>query len=121
MAMVVLSAAAGGVLLPSMYAANVQREAQYRTLAAKLASDKLEQILNTPYTNIYSTYNGTVENQGAVKNAVGIPFTAHIYSGFSRRVNCQTATVAGVDMLWITVTVAHSGNDMVRLSTLIGP
>lgn len=121
MAMVVLTAAAGGILLPAMYAANVQREAQYRTIAAKLASDKLEQILNTPYDDIFATYNGTVESEGAVKNALGVIFTSHLYSGFSRRVACQTATVAGVDMLWITVTVARSGNDMVQLSTLTGP
>jgi prepilin-type N-terminal cleavage/methylation domain-containing protein len=49
MAMVILGLAAGGVLLPFLSAAQVQKEATDQVIAAKLASDLIEQIHNTSY------------------------------------------------------------------------
>lgn len=119
MAMVILGLAAAGVLLPFVSAAEVQKEATRQVMAAKLASDKLEEIHDAAYEDI-PDYAGT-EIQGQVKNAFGINFSDPVYSRFGRSVTCQTATVAGADLIWVTVTVTWDGREMIQLSSLIGP
>lgn len=119
MAMVILGMAAAGVLLPFVSAAGIQQEAAHRVIAAKLASDKLEEICNVAYEDIPS--RAGTELQGQVKNALGINFSDPVYSRFGRSVTCQTAAVGGVDMLWITVAVTCDGIEIMNLKTLIGP
>lgn len=121
MAMVILGMAAAGVLLPFISAAGIQKEATHRVIAAKLASDLTEQIRNTSFANIVSTWDGYTESQGQVKNALGIVFSDPAYSRFGRSVSCQTADVAGAELLWTTVTVTCDGLDIMTLKTLIGP
>jgi prepilin-type N-terminal cleavage/methylation domain-containing protein len=121
MAMVILGLAAGGVLLPFVSAAQVQKEATRQVIAAKLASDLIEQIHNTNYAGVIGTWNGYTESTGQVRNAVGILFTDPVYKRFGRSVTCQTATVAGVNLIWVTVTVTCDGREMMKLSSLIGP
>ncbi len=124
MAMVILGAAAAGVLLPFVSAARVQTEAACQVLAAKLASDLLEQMLSTPFDQIETRWNGYTEAEGQVKNASGEVFFDRFYSRFSRQAVCQRAAlegVEGVQLLWLTVNVSYGGREMIRLQSLAGP
>ena len=112
MAVVVLGIAAASVLLPFVSGAAVRAEGINRTLAARLASDLMEQILRRPfhdpngteydvipgpdaggagfaaYDNIYD-FHDYDEPQGQVKDATGAVFTDSKYANFSRNVECN--------------------------------
>jgi len=68
MAVVVLGIAAASLLLPFVSGAAVRAEGINRTLAARLASDLMEEIVNTPFdqrkrdgrTEIYPCYGTDV-------------------------------------------------------------
>lgn len=124
MAMVVLGIAAAGVLLPFVSAAQVQREAVCQVLAARLASDLMEQIVSTPFEEIETRWDGYAESEGQVKNASGDLFSDPVYGGFRRQVVCQRASlegVEGVELLWVTVRVFHRDREMMQFPYLIGP
>jgi prepilin-type N-terminal cleavage/methylation domain-containing protein len=111
MAVVVLGIAAASVLLPFMSGAAVQVEGINRTLAARLASDLMEEILRLPFHDpgdetSYSLgpdsgetgpsnfdnvddYHGYIELQGQVKDAAGAVFTDSRCANFSRNVTCE--------------------------------
>jgi hypothetical protein len=112
MAVVVLGIAAASVLLPFISGAAVQAEGINRTLAARLASDLMEQILLLPFhdpdggASDYSQgpdagetgpakfdniddYHGYTELQGQVKDADGEVFDDSRYANFSRNVTCE--------------------------------
>ena len=116
MAVVVLGIAAASVLLPFISGAAVRAEGVNRTLAARLASDLMEQILRLPFhdpgggASDYSPgpepgetgpanfdniddYHGYIEAQGQVKDAAGVVFTDPRYANFSRNVICEYVTV----------------------------
>ncbi len=126
MAVVVLGIAAASVLLPFMSGAAVRAEGINRTLAARLASDLMEQILRLPFHDpndetSYSLgpesgdfdniddYHGYNELQGQVKDATGAVFTDSNYTRFSRTVVCEYVRVPGESVLsplkFIRVTV----------------
>jgi Tfp pilus assembly protein PilV len=84
MATVVLGIAAAGVLLPFTKGASVRAEGARRTLAAKLASDLMEEIIKTPFDQIITTYEVYTEPQGQVKDADGVLFSDPAYVNFSR-------------------------------------
>lgn len=88
-ATIVLGIAAAGVLLPYTSGAAVRKEGTHRTLAAKLADDLMEEIVNTPFEQIITAYDGYIEPQGQVKDASGIVFIDTNYAGFSRDVSCE--------------------------------
>lgn len=90
---VVLSIAAMGVLLPFTSGMVIRSDGENRTLAAELASNLMEQIVNTPYNNILTAYNGYSEPRGQVKKYDGTVFTDSRYSPFSRQVSCQRVNV----------------------------
>lgn len=112
MAVVVLGIAAASVLLPYMSGAAVRAEGINRTLAARLASDLMEQILRLPFhdpagvASDYSPgpdegetgpanfdnvddYHIYIEAQGQVKDANGVVFDDSRYANFSRNVTCE--------------------------------
>jgi prepilin-type N-terminal cleavage/methylation domain-containing protein len=114
-AVTVLGIAAASVLFPFISGAALQAEGVNRTLAARLASDLMEQILRLPFhdpndENSYSLgpesgeavpagfdnlddYDGYSEIQGQVKDATGAVFTEVCtdprYANFSRSVTCE--------------------------------
>lgn len=117
MATVVLSIAAAGVLLPFSSGAAVRAEGMRRTLAARLASDLIEQIIAKPfhdpngssydYNPGPETTETTVEQfdniddfhdyqepQGQVTDADGMVFTDPAYTNFSRTATCEYVTVS---------------------------
>jgi prepilin-type N-terminal cleavage/methylation domain-containing protein len=111
MAVVVLGIAAASLLLPFISGAAVRAEGVNRTLAARLASDLMEQILRLPFhdpdggtslgpesgeavpagfDNI-DDYHNYSEVQGQVKDINGAFFTDNDsrYTNFSRNVICE--------------------------------
>ncbi len=124
-AIVVLGIAAAGVLLPFTTGAKVRAEGTRRTLAAKLAGDLMEQIVNTSFKDIVSQYNYT-EAQGQVKDANDVVFSDLNYANFSRDANCayvypepQSAPFAAPNFIWVTVRVYYSGGEMVVIDRLV--
>lgn len=129
MATVVLGIAAAGVLLPFVSGARVQAEGIRRTLATKLAGDLMEEIVNTPFEQIISKYDGYVEPQGQIRDASGALFSDSdpAYANFSRDVSCEYVTVPQqppleeeqCNFIRVTVRVKYSGNEIASLSRLI--
>jgi hypothetical protein len=125
MATVVLGIAAAGVLLPFANGAALRAEGSYRMLAAKLAGDLAEQIVNTPFDQIVAAYDGYTEPQGQVKDAGGVTFTDTNYANFSRDVSCQYVYMpqekADSDPVFIRIIVRvyYRGGEVANVSRLV--
>jgi len=124
-AMVVLGMAAAGVLLPFSSGAAVQVEGMRRTLGARLASDLIEEIINTSFEQIVSSYNGYSEAQGQIKDAGGEVFTDSNYANFSRTATCEYVYVSQESgsltpkFILVTVQVFYSGQQIANINRLI--
>jgi len=145
MAVVVLGIAAASVLLPFVSGAAVRAEGINRTLAARLASDLMEQILRLPFHDpddktSYSPgpdagdldniddYHGYNETQGQVKDATGVVFTDSKYANFSRNVTCvyhamspqpAPGSLEECDFISVTVQVNYNGKQMATIIRLV--
>lgn len=125
-ATVVLGVAVSGVLLPFSSGAAARAEGMHRTLAAKLGSDLMEQIINTPFAEAIADYDGYVEAQGQVKDAAGVVFGDSNYANFSRQVSCEYVYVpqesgkAEAKFIRVTVSVYYKGREIAIISRLIG-
>lgn len=125
MAVVVLGIAAASLLLPFISGATVRAEGVNRTLAARLASDLMERIVNTPFDQIVADYDGYSEPQGQVKDAEGVVFTDPNYKRFSREAICQYVYVpqAGEPespkYIRVTVQIKYDGSQMATLNRLV--
>lgn len=125
MAMVVLGIAAAGVLLPFTSGAAVQAEGIRRTLGAKLASDLMQQIVNTPFSQIVTSYNNYSENEGQVKNVDGVVFTDSNYAKLSRKSVCdyvyvsQESGTGASKFILVTVQVYYSGKEIAIVRKLV--
>jgi prepilin-type N-terminal cleavage/methylation domain-containing protein len=126
MAVVVLGIAASSVLLPFVSGAAVRAEGINRTLAARLASDLMEQIVNTPFDQIVTSYNGYSESQGQVKDAAGAVFVDPNYTRFGREVSCQYVYVpqeSGAEnpkFIRVTVQMYYDGKQIATINRLVG-
>ena len=124
-AMVVLGMAAAGVLLPFSSGASVQVEGMRRTLGANLASHLIEEIINTPFDEIISSYDGYSEAQGQIKDAGNEIFSDSYYTNFSRSVTCEYVNVpqeSGTltpEFILVTVQVNYSGRPIATINRLI--
>jgi prepilin-type N-terminal cleavage/methylation domain-containing protein len=124
-AVVILSMAAAGVLLPFSSGASVRAEGMRRTLSAGLAGDLMEKITNTPYDQIIADYDGYAEAQGQVKEAGGNVFSDPAYANFSRDVSCsyvwvaQESGMAEPVFIRATVQVNYSGRAVAVINKLI--
>jgi len=125
MAVMVLSIAAASVLLPFISGAAVRAEGVNRTLAARLAGDLMDEIVNTPFDQIMVNYNGYYETQGQVKDATGVGFTDQAYSWFSRKAVCQYVYVpqeSGTESpkyIRVTVQVYYDGRETAVINRLV--
>jgi type II secretory pathway pseudopilin PulG len=128
MATVVLGIAAAGVLLPFTSGAAVRAEGMRRTLGAKLASDLMEEIVNTPFEEIVIGYYS--EAEGQIRDASGVVFTDSNYARLSRDSKCDYVYVpqvfvpqgsgAGVSKyIRITVRVYYSGKEIAAIHRLV--
>ncbi len=125
MAVVVLGIAAASVLLPFVSGAAVRAEGINRTLAARLAGDLMEEIVNTPFDQIVSSYDGYSEPQGQVKDAAGVVFVDPNYTRFSRDVSCQYVYVpqeSGTEdpkYIRVTVQMYYDGREIATIHRLV--
>lgn len=125
MATVVLGIAAAGVLLPFTSGMAVRAEGMRRTLAARLASDLLEEIVNTPFDQIVASFDGYWEPQGQLKDATGVVFADLNYSKFSRDAGCEYVYVpqeigAGEPkFIRATVQVYYNGKKIAIINRLV--
>ena len=124
-ATVVLGIAAAGVLLPFTRGAAVQAEGMRRTLGAKLASDLMQEIVNTPFNQIVVAYGTFSEAQGQVKDAGGVVFTDSNYAMFSRDSICnyvyvpQESGTGVAKFILVTVRVYYSGKEIAIINRLV--
>lgn len=144
MAVVVLGIAASSVLLPFISGAAVRAEGINRTLAARLASDLMEQILRLPFHDPHGTnyspgpdagetgpanfdniddYHDYFEAQGQVKDVTGA-----VYTNFSRNVTCEyhamspqpvPGSLEECNFISVTVQVNYSGKQMATIVRLV--
>ena len=119
MATVVLGIAAAGILLPFTSGASARVEGMRRTLAAELARDLMERVINTPFAEIMASYNGDPEPQGQIKDDRGVVFTDSNYARFSRGVSCEQRTVGVAKFILVTVRVYYSGSEIAAVNRLI--
>ena len=63
-------------------------------------------------------YNGYVEGRCLTQ---AVPYTDEAYRRFWRRCTCTKANVGGQARWWVTAYVYYDNNEVVRMSTLIGP
>ncbi len=125
MATVVLGIAAAGVLLPFTSGAVVRAEGRRRTLAAKLAGDLMEEIVNTPFEQIAAGYDGYSEPQGQIRDAGGVVFTDSYYTNFSRDSMCdyvyvpQESGAGASKFIRVTVRVYYSGKEIAAINRLV--
>ena len=129
-AVVLLAFAASTVSMPFVAGAAVREEGAQRTLAAKLAHDRLEQIINSDYDQMLWDYD--VEFPGCLEDGADGFLTGPIYEDFYRYPNfvffrvsngvlVQVALPDDSDFSLVTVSVSYDNGLMnVRLSTLIG-
>jgi len=115
MATVVLGIAAAGVLLPFSSGARVRAEGMRRTLAANLATDLMEQIISTEFSQIITKYGTYPEEK----------FTDPMYVNFSRKASCAYAYVPQQsgsmesNFIRATVNVYYDGRQIVSINRLI--
>ena len=125
LATVVLGIAAAGILLPFTSGATVQAEGMRRTLGIKLASDLMQEIVNTSFDQIVSGYDTYSEAEGQVKDAGGAVFNDPNYARFSRNSTCNYVYVpqesgAGVSkFILVTVRVYYSGKEIAIINRLV--
>jgi prepilin-type N-terminal cleavage/methylation domain-containing protein len=122
MAMVLLGIATSSVLLPFASGAALHVESARITLAANVASDLLEEIVNTNYDDLW-IYETTPEFEGYLMDASGNIFSDPAYAGFSRFTSCQPHPIPGinaaVEMTWVTVYVYDNDVQTVKMSVLV--
>lgn len=129
LATLLLGIATAGLLLPFSTGASIQAEGNKRTLAAKLGSDLMEEVISTPFNSIVGTYNGYAEVKGEVmgtRKAELLSKVDTIYDNFNRTVNCgyvympqQTGSEPPI-FIRATVKVYYDSSEIVSLSRLIG-
>ncbi|MHC4475322.1 MAG: type IV pilus modification PilV family protein [Planctomycetota bacterium] len=125
LAALILGVAAAGVLLPFTSGAVVRAEGMRRTLAAKLAGDLTEQIVNTPFEDVVAGFDGYTEPQGQVTDFAGVVFTYPAYANFSRDVSCEYVVVPQESgtmepmFIRVTVRVYYSGKQIAVINRLI--
>ena len=120
-AVVILGFASASVVLPFTSGAAVRAEGNRRTLAAKLAADLIEQIINTPFDQILDTYGDYSEGKTKMKKANGSFFDQPVYSRFSRSSICTNWPQGNPDVnfILITVKIFYNGNELAQIQRLI--
>lgn len=125
-ALVILGIAAAGVLVPFGGGASVQAEGLRQTLAAKLANDLLERIINTPFDQTVTAWGSYTEPQGQVTDVSGVVFADPLYAAFSREASCayvyvyeESGPPLAPNFIRASVRVCYRGTEVVTLDRLI--
>ena len=122
MAVVILGFASAAIVLPITSGASLTQEGSHRTLAANLASDLIEQVINTPFDQILSTYGDYTESRGQMTRADGSCFTQPVYSRFSRKAICSNWPMNNPQdyLVLITVKIFYDGKELAQIRRLKG-
>jgi prepilin-type N-terminal cleavage/methylation domain-containing protein len=125
LALMLLGIASASLLLPFTAGATIRKDGLARTMAASLASQQMEKVLGTPFSQIVSTWNNTTEAAGTLTDAQGNALSGHMYSQMARSITCspvyasqQSGTLAPC-LINVTVTVTYRGAALVSLSRLV--
>jgi prepilin-type N-terminal cleavage/methylation domain-containing protein len=127
LAMVILSIAAAGVLLPFSSGAIVRAEGMHSTLASRLAGDLMEEIINTPFGNIIASYGAYSEAQGHIISDFNTDtqYSDPMYVNFSRIANSKYVYVSQESgesqaiFILVTVQVSYSDKPVAQINRLI--
>jgi len=127
LATVILSIAAAGVLVPFTTGAKLRAEGIHRTLAARLASDLVEQIISTDFDQITTQYGAYTEAKGhlIMDFQTGTEFSDPIYANFSRDATCAYVYVpqetgdGDAKFVLATVRVYYKGGEVAAINRLI--
>ncbi len=96
-----------------------------RTLGAKLASDLMQEIVNTPFNQIVADYDAFSESQGQIKDAGGVVFTDSNYTMLSRDSTCdyvyvpQESGTGVAKFILVKVRVYYSGKEIAIMNRLV--
>jgi|GEM_PF-1044085 len=125
LAVVLLGIAASSVLLPFSAGAIIHKEGTARTLASNLASEQLEKVLQTPFTQVVSKWNNFAEQPCQITDAEGDILTGAAYSAFTRKTTCSYVYVGQQSgslppsLISVTVEVSYRGAPLVTVNRLI--
>jgi type II secretory pathway pseudopilin PulG len=122
-ALVILMIAAAGLILPFASSAAVQEQGCKQTIAAKLACDLMEQIIDANFEQIIPTYGSYTEQKGQVKDADGVIFNDPMYADFSKEAVCEEIYVppqsfGTKNFIKITVIVRQNGLKLAEVTRL---
>ena len=126
LALVILMIAAAGLILPFASSTVTSQRGCSQTIAAKLASDRIEQIISddNDFSQIVASYNYT-EQKEHIKNAAGADFTDPMYADFSRGAVCeevfmpqQDSSFGTAKFIRITVKVYQNGLELAEVTRL---
>lgn len=123
-ALAILTMVAAGLIIPFASSTAVSQQGCNQTLAAKLAADLIEQIINTDFSQIVSRYNGYNEQKGQVKDAAGVVFSDPMYADFSRQAVCEYVfmppqqSFGTPNFIKITVSVYQNGLKLAEVTRL---
>ena len=120
MAVVVMAIVSAGALLPLTSGQTIRAEGQRKTLAAKLACDMMEELIETPFDDLVNNYDGFTEDQGGVTDCTGGIFSDPMYAKFSITVQIEYPASGSDMLLMATVRVYYDGKEMANLKRLIG-
>ena len=125
LAVVVLSIAVAGGLLPFTTGASVQVEGAHRTLAANLATQLTEKIINTPFDDIISNHSSINESPGNMHDNQGNQYVGSRYARFSRDAACMYVYVpeqnhaAAPNFILVNVRLYYDGRELANIKRLI--
>lgn len=122
-AMIVLSVATAAVILPFATGATMNMEGARRTIAAKLAADKLEEIQGHNFDDIEMHYTSDpLDGFGCLRDEMYTQIlTDSIYNEYTRTISVIPYSVGGEPLWGVTVTIRYDGIEVLKMSRLIGP
>lgn len=121
MAMVLLSVVTAAVIMPFSAGAAMNMEGAQRTIAAKLATDFLEEIQKVGFDFI-ETYDGLPDGGNLFYDGDWVQiFTDPVYTRYMRIPNVESVIVGGQELYWVTVQIRYDNITVLEMSRLIGP
>ena len=121
----IVTIAAGGVLLPFTTGMSMQQEGKKHTLAAILASAKMEEIIADPFDQIVSANDDYSDGNEEIIDWSDSKLVGGIYSNYSREVSCNyiyTAQESGTGnpvYILVNVKVFYNDKEVVSINRLI--
>jgi type II secretory pathway pseudopilin PulG len=114
LAAVILTLAVCAALIPLVMGQTDTAYALHTQQAVRLAEEKMDRVLACPYAQVVSTYNGSTENPGQLKDVSGTLYPAP-YQQYKRVVaaqaSSQTVAALGGSITGLSVSVTVQDSD----------